>query len=118
MTPFHVGLVLDGKQANIGKHLGETSEVGKYPANPWGLYDMHGNVKEWCYDALGFGPLFVPGREIAPERESITDGFYRSLRGGSWSLAAEYSHSAFRNGGNPFRQHDDVGFRLCLAATK
>jgi formylglycine-generating enzyme required for sulfatase activity len=142
-TPFHVGLVLDAEQANIGKLIGETSEVGKYPANPWGLYDMHGNVWEGCYDGLGYGPLFVQGRE------SVADGFYRSLRGGSWSLAAEQSRSAYRSSGNPkminditgkmlraemrptrdgdiekmvgasmVRGEGDIGFRLCLVAVQ
>ena len=111
-TPFNVGMVLDSKQANIGKTLCGTSVVGIYPANHWGLHDMHGNVREWCFDGLGYGPLFVRGRS------SIADGFYRSLRGGSWSLGAEQSHSAYRGSGNPTRKHDDVGFRLCLVALK
>jgi hypothetical protein len=130
-TPYHVGVCLDDTQANIGKLLGETSEVGKYSANPWGLYDMHGNVQEWCYDGIGYGPLFVRGRT------SIDDDFYRSLRGGSWSLGAEQSRSAYRSSGNPrtwipqlkkyddhepeplrLRQNGDIGFRLCLVAVK
>ena len=134
MTPFHFGETLDSKQANIGKSLGGTSVVGIYPANPWGLHDMHGNVQEWCWDGLGFGPLTVQGRT------SQEEGFYRSLRGGSWSLSAEQSRSAYRNSGNPIRPYpheyvydptrphdpprprdgirDDVGFRLALAAVK
>ena len=111
-TPYHFGSMLDDSQANIGKKLNETSVVGMFSANPWGLQDMHGNVREWCQDGIGYGPLFVQGRE------SLADGFYRSLRGGSWSLGTEQSHSAYRSSGNPIRQYDDVGFRLCLAATK
>jgi formylglycine-generating enzyme required for sulfatase activity len=111
-TPFHVGLALDNRQANIGNSFIGTSTVGMYSANPWGLHDMHGNVREWCQDALGYGPLSVQGRA------SVVDGFYRSLRGGSWSLGAEFSRSAYRASGNPFRKHDDVGLRLGLAAVQ
>jgi formylglycine-generating enzyme required for sulfatase activity len=137
MTLFHTGEVLDSKQANIGNPHGGTSVVGKYPANAWGLRDMHGNVREWCQDALGYGSLSV-GREYYgdggdPIKEgrvpnivdnfysntiSTHDDFFRSLRGGSWSLGTEFCHSAYRSSGNPFRKHDDVGFRLCLAAEK
>ena len=119
-TPFYFGSILDGEQANCdgnypfgtfekGRYLGGTSEAGKYPANLWGLYDMHGNVWEWCQDAVGYGPQYVQGRT------SLLDGFYRSLRGGSWNTFAEYCRSAYRSRGNPMERHDDVGFRLCLA---
>ena len=111
MTPFYFGENLDSKQANIGNPRGGTNVVGKYPANAWGLHDMHGNVREWCLDALGYGPLSVQGRT------SVSEGFYRSLRGGSWSLSSDVSRSAYRGSGNPERRHDDVGFRLALAAT-
>ena len=109
-TPFHFGVSMDSTQANKGNPRGGTNTVGMYPPNPWGLHDMHGNVREWCQDGLGYGPFLVEGRT------SLVEGFYRSLRGGSWSLSAEVSRSAYRSTGNPTRQHDDVGFRLCLAA--
>jgi len=145
LTPFHFGLTLDSTLANYNsnrrfytkenRYLGGTSVVGKYPANPWGLHDMHGNVWEWCQDAGGYGPLSVK-REYAEgdpaeegrlpnivdnfysRNESILDGFYRSRRGGSWATFAENSHSAYRSFGNPLERHDDVGLRLCLAATQ
>ena len=136
-TPFHTSMTLNDKQANFNsdRHFwtdakklsfGGTSVVGTYPQtcfpNPWrlydirdkmrGFYDMHGNVWEWCQDACGYGPLYVEGRA------SILDGFYRSRRGGSWSSFAENCHSAYRSFGNPLERHDDVGFRLCLAAIR
>ena len=144
-TPFHFGFTLNNDQANYNsnrlfwtnenKYLGSTNVVEKYPANPWGLHDMHGNVWEWCQDAGGYGPLYVE-REYSndnPYKEgrlpnmidnfysksaSTIDGFYRSRRGGSWKTVAENSHSAYRSFGNPTQRHDDVGLRLCLAAMR
>ena len=121
-TPFYFGLTLDENLANFNserrfwttenKYLGGTSVVEKYPANAWGLHDMHGNVWEWCQDAGGYGSLLVEGRT------SVLDGFYRNRRGGSWATFAEQCQSAYRSFGNPARRHDDVGLRLCLAATE
>lgn len=116
-TLFHFGSTLDRRRANTnGKYPfgayekgGGTSDVGIYPANAWGLYDMHGNVWEWCQDPYDFvGVHCVPSSE----------GFYRSLRGGSWNAFALYCRSAYRGSGNPLERHDDVGLRLCLAAAK
>ena len=146
MTHFHTGMTLNDKQANYNndRHFwtdakklsfGGTRDVGTYPANHWGLYDMHGNVWEWCQDACGYGPLYVerqyddgkPSGEgrlpdildnFYSQNVSILDGFYRSRRGGSWSSFAENCHSAYRSFGNPMRGHDDTGFRLCLAAMR
>ena len=111
-TPFYFGWHWDDERANGNKNRWETSIVGKYPHNRWGLYDMHGNVWEWCQDEAGFGPLLVEGRE------NVLEGFYRSRRGGSWKTSAENCQSAYRSFGNPKRGHDDTGLRLCLAASK
>ena len=68
---------------------------------------LRGVVWRWCLEG-----------EFGIENESGALVGEVSLRGGSWSQSAEFSHSAYRGSGNPIRRHDDVGFRLCLAAAK
>ena len=122
-TPFHFGQELNGTQANCdgnypygttqkGPYLGKTSPVGSYPANAWGLYDMHGNVWEWCQDWHGDYP-----------KQSVTDprgpevGSDRVLRGGGWSNGAVHCRSAFRYWLDPSYRLDWNGFRLALGSS-
>lgn len=88
---------------------GGTAEVGSYEPNPWGLYDMLGNVWEWCLDwyqdsPLGYDPLTGP-----------SSGSNRVRRGGSWDYNAAYCRSAYRNFGVPSKGNYGIGFRLILA---
>ena len=84
-----------------------THEVGKKPANAWGLYDMHGNVLEWCYDWYG---TYASGSQTDPTGAS--SGTSRVVRGGSWGSSAGVLRSAYRYGINPYVRYGDVGFRL------
>jgi formylglycine-generating enzyme required for sulfatase activity len=123
-TPFNTGENLTAVQANYdgnypyqnnpkGKFIGTTTPVGSYPANKWGLYDIHGNVWEWCRD--WYGEKYY--NEC--KQQGITDnppgpetGSYRVLRGGSWDDDARGCRSARRHGDSPGRRDCSIGFRL------
>ena len=93
--------------ANSG---GTTHPVGQKLANPWGLYDMHGNVYEWCWDWLGNTYYSTPGPWIDPIGPD--SGFSRVSRGGTWNNPARNARSAIRNGGLPNSQFGNMGFRV------
>jgi formylglycine-generating enzyme required for sulfatase activity len=85
----------------------KTHKVGLKPANAWGLYDMHGNVFEWCWDWYK--------EDITTDTTDPTGavtGTYRVLRGGSWVIGGQDLRSALRVYGNPSGRDYDLGFRL------
>ncbi len=103
-TPFHFGSTLNGTEANCngtrpygteikGSYLERTTVVGSYPPNAWGLYDMHGNVFEWCEDMYD------------------ASGSYRVNRGGSCGLDAAYCTAGFRGRAGPGLRLGRIGFR-------
>jgi len=86
---------------------GTTHPIGQKPANAWGLYDMHGNVWEWCWDWYGD---YISGAQTDPT--GAFAGTYRVLRGGSWHDPAEYTRSASRLSRSPALRDRNVGFRV------
>ena len=89
----------------------QTAPVGSFAANPYGLYDMHGNVWEWCQDKWHSDYQGAPTDGSAWESG---DSASRVLRGGSWDLFARSLRSAFRNFSTPDYRYYGSGFRLVL----
>src|SRR6266568_3678424 len=126
-TAFYLGSGLYSGQANFdgyyeydasvgtisnpsGIYLGQTTAVGSYAANGWGLYDMIGNVFEWCQDWYGAYPA---GSVIDPQ--GPVSGTYRVIRGGSWYYYPRYCRSAFRDYLNQDLKYSNIGIRAVLA---
>jgi len=110
-TAFHFGNTLTGEQANFhDTGMRQTSEVGRFPANAWGLHDMHGNVVEWCLSRFGNYP-----RGAVTDPAGSVIGLERVARGGSWNSLAEHCRSASRYKHVPsIKGSHLVGFRLAL----
>ncbi len=85
--------------------------MGRKPANAWGLYDMLGNVYEWCEDWKGA----YPGGNVTDPR-GPSGGSARVARGGSWMVHANRTRSYFRDFFAPDHRRDDIGLRVVAAA--
>jgi formylglycine-generating enzyme required for sulfatase activity len=123
-TPFNFGSELNGMQANCdgttpygtdtkGPYLENTSIVGSYPANAWGLFDMHGNVWEWCSDWYGSYPNGSATDPSGPER-----GEDRVNRGGCSYYDAADCRSAKRIRLEPSKRTEGIGFRVVMTSSE
>jgi formylglycine-generating enzyme required for sulfatase activity len=90
---------------------GTTHPVGQKEPNPWGLYDIYGNVWEWVQDRYGGYPT---DQEIIDPQGSV-EGSYRVYRGGSWRSSAGSCRSASRVSNLPDHRDYNLGFRQALS---
>jgi len=124
-TPFSYGQCLSTDQANYSdqnentqlkgcpcSHIkrGKMIPVASLEPNPWGIYDMHGNVWEWCQDWMGEYPSGVSVDPKGP-----LTGEKRIYRGGGQNERASYCRSALRGQYRPYRRSGSLGFRLVMS---
>lgn len=93
--------------------------VGQKKTNAWGLYDMHGNLQEWCLDSCSWRNIWTRRVNVITDTyvNNATDplnkkGDSRIFRGGSWNQSSQYSRSADRGCFNPGLRRSDIGFRV------
>ena len=98
-----------------GNSKGQLQKVMQKAPNAWGLYDMHGNVMEWCMDGFE-DKYYLTGPEVDPQGPDISDK--RIARGGCYKLISAYCRSAYRSWGLPGRNSEVVGIRLVLSYEK
>jgi formylglycine-generating enzyme required for sulfatase activity len=124
-TPFSFGPTLNPDVANYdgnyvygketkGKYRQETTDVGSFPANGFGLYDMHGNVWEWCQD-WWHDDYSKAATDGSAQLNQQSDKLYRLLRGGSWYNYPWYCRSANRYWYSPDFRNYYIGFRVACS---
>jgi formylglycine-generating enzyme required for sulfatase activity len=119
-TPFHFGETISTDQANYignfvygdgkkGVNREKTTPVGSFPANAWGLHDMHGNVWQWCQDRYGDYPQNDVVDPTGPEKSQ-----FHVLRGGSFTDVPGWCRSAVRVRNEPGIRSGNIGLRACF----
>lgn len=126
-APFHFGATLTGAQANFNGRiksdyaeqstfLNRTAPTGKYPANKWGLFDMHGNVAQWCEDYYGAYDS-LPRRD--PVQSTRDPGNHHVCRGGSYMHAADDCRAGRRIRRDPAMPGGNrIGMRVVMLAER
>jgi formylglycine-generating enzyme required for sulfatase activity len=126
VTIFHYGDQASGHHMNHYAHFpwgdfaplpnpNETTSVGSYPPNPWGLFDCHGNVWEWCADWYS-GSFYSSGSACDPLCTDANITRRRVCRGGAWSSRPEGCRASTRYVLSPHGKEQDVGFRVVFTA--
>ena len=142
-TPFHFGETITADLANYnagytyadepkGEYRQKTTPVGQFPPNAFGLYDMHGNVWEWCLDPWHENYQGEPPRDGSvwdednndnryqnlsiSTKKLLTDKRYCALRGGSWNYDPDFCRSANRYRNNPDYDDSIIGFRVACVS--
>ena len=122
-TVFCYGDSLTSNEANFygkipygsdkeGTYREQTTAIKTFKPNAWGLYDMHGNVYEWCLD------WYVEELPGGDDPVSLTEGDSRSIRGGAWNRKASSCRSAYRYSYDPTQRTNNIGFRVALVKAK
>ncbi|WP_372366670.1 formylglycine-generating enzyme family protein [Candidatus Uabimicrobium sp. HlEnr_7] len=108
-TAFSFGDSITRDQVNYSDTEYGTVEIKSLPFNNWGLYEMHGNVSEWCSNWYDEYDISITVDPVGPN-----DGTGRVIRGGSWDCPPWYVRSAYRFSVEPCGHDRDIGFRFCL----
>ncbi|MDR2595762.1 MAG: formylglycine-generating enzyme family protein [Treponema sp.] len=112
-TAYNTGAAISGSTGWYVVNSGDkTHEVGLKPPNAWGLYDMHGNVFEWCWDWYNEGQDYDPNPVIDPMGPDSSNNAWRIFRGGSYYYSADRIRSAYRGGHGQDLRVGDIGFRV------
>lgn len=125
-TPFHFGETITTDLANYdgnsvygvgqpGIFRQKTTPVGSFPANAFGLHDMHGNVWEWCADHWHENYFEAPPDGKAWLDAKAFESHHRVLRGGAWSQTPRGCRSASRLGNEPNSKVNNIGFRVAVS---
>lgn len=125
-TPFHFGETITTGLANFngndtyasapkGEYRQQTTDVGSFPPNAFGLYDLHGNVREWCLDHWHDNYQGAPSDGSAGVAGGNSER--RLLRGGSWYLIPWACRSADRNRNFPDYRDFNIGFRVVCGSS-